>query len=180
MMHADHVCVRQVLGVDEAGWVMEGEEMAVKLRVSHSHLLLVLDRPQPNSRTRKIPAQENALNESIVLGAICHKRVFTWKKACAIAAPDLNIPFVVLTEIVTCQVIPRRQSICHHPMIVHPTEVLKRPLPEASRRVGCLQKTAHVFFGNTDSTFDVRLRGVIVSSCRADGDALGLTVSLKP
>eukprot|EP00961_Rhodomonas_salina_P172529 2326642-Rhodomonas_salina.2 len=64
-------------------------------------------------------------------------------------------------------------------MIVHPAEVLERPRPEASRCISRLQKTAHVLFGNPNSTFDVRLRGVIVGSCRADGDALGLTVSLK-
>eukprot|EP00961_Rhodomonas_salina_P192540 2598778-Rhodomonas_salina.1 len=93
--------------------------MAVKLRVSHSHLLLVLNRPQPYRRTRKIPAQENALYVSIIVGAIRHKLVLAWKKACAVTAPDLNIQFVVLTEIVTCQAIPRLLSIRHHPMIVH-------------------------------------------------------------
>eukprot|EP00961_Rhodomonas_salina_P172530 2326642-Rhodomonas_salina.3 len=82
--------------------------MAVKLRVSHSYLLLVLNRPQPYHWTRKIPAQEKALNVSIIIGAIRHKRVLVRKKACAVTAPDLNILFVVLTEIVTCQVIPRR------------------------------------------------------------------------
>eukprot|EP00961_Rhodomonas_salina_P229869 3106562-Rhodomonas_salina.2 len=74
---------------------------------------------------------------------------------------------------------PRRRAASNDPVIVDSTEMFKSPRPEASRCVRCRHQTQCVLLGDTHSSFDTRLRGVIVRSSRANGDALRGAVGLK-
>eukprot|EP00961_Rhodomonas_salina_P247916 3350221-Rhodomonas_salina.1 len=87
-------------------------------------------RPDPDSRSLKIPPQKRPLQPSIRVGGVHHIRMLARELPDRVAAERVEVSVQIRTESVPLQQDPRWGVALAWPVIVDPTELSHGPGPE--------------------------------------------------